>query len=156
MKATSDLQRYLNLKLAALGQPVNASAAEAELIEIARPLLRNFEIRDRLLRHQHCPADARIQSFLDEYLREVCPQGAPQLPSRTLVLDRPGLARLISLPPGVDEFRSPYLRSYRIKQGVLHNPVSDRRTTKGVFHIAEGGYPVPADKLAVPLRTFAA
>ena len=41
-------------------------------------------------------------------------------------------------------------------QGVLHNPRSDRRTTQGIFHIAEGGLPVPADKIAVPKRTFAA
>jgi hypothetical protein len=32
----------------------------------------------------------------------------------------------------------------------LHNPKSDRRTTLGIFHIAEGGLPVPDDKRAVP------
>jgi len=46
------------------------------------------------------------------------------------------------------------LQSYRVAQGILHNPKSDRRTTKGVFHIAEGGFPVPADKIAVPKRAF--
>jgi len=44
--------------------------------------------------------------------------------------------------------------SYRIAQGVLHNPAKDRRTTQGVFHVAEGGYPVPADKRAVPVEVF--
>ncbi len=39
-------------------------------------------------------------------------------------------------------------------QGVLHNPLNDRRTTQGIFHIAEGGFPVPADKRAVPNRTL--
>lgn len=156
IKANSDLLQYLNLKLAALGQPISAGAHDAELIEIARPLLRNFEIRDQLLRDHQCPADARIQTFLNDYLREVRPHGAARLPERTLVLDRPGLARLLSLPADSDEFQSPYLRSYRVQQGVLHNPVSDRRTTKGVFHIVEGGYPVPADKQAVPTQTFAA
>ena len=29
----------------------------------------------------------------------------------------------------------------RLPQGVLHNPRSDRRTTQGVFHVAEGGLP---------------
>jgi hypothetical protein len=43
-----------------------------------------------------------------------------------------------------------------VPQGVLHNPASDRRTTRGVFHIAEGGFPIPADKQAVPKKTFAA
>jgi hypothetical protein len=38
---------------------------------------------------------------------------------------------------------------------VLHNPASDRRTTKGSFHIAEGGLPIPGDKKAVPKATFA-
>ena len=55
-----------------------------------------------------------------------------------------------------DSFSSPYLDSYRLPQGVLHNPRSDRRTTQGLFHIAEGGLPVPADKAAVPKQAFAA
>ena len=41
-------------------------------------------------------------------------------------------------------------------QGVLHNPKSDKRTTQGIFHIVEGGLPVPADKSVVPKRAFAA
>ncbi|HXP88161.1 MAG TPA: hypothetical protein VN841_25750, partial [Bryobacteraceae bacterium] len=148
--------RYLNLKLAALGQPISQSTAEPQFLDIARPLLRNFENKDRLLRDHLCPADARIQTFLDGYLKDVCPQGVPRLPTRTFVLDRDGLARVMSLPPHAPSFSSPYLRSYRVPQGVLHNPHSDRRTTQGVFHIAEGGFPVPADKEAVPQRTFAA
>ncbi|MEO7653478.1 MAG: hypothetical protein ABIZ80_23715, partial [Bryobacteraceae bacterium] len=84
------------------------------------------------------------------------PEGAPRLPSSTFVLDRPGLARAMSLPPSADKFSSSYLESYRVPQGVLHNPRSDRRTTLGIFHIVEGGLPVPADKTAVPERTFAA
>ena len=39
---------------------------------------------------------------------------------------------------------------------MLHNPRSDKRTTQGLFHIAEGGFPVPADKAAVPKQAFAA
>jgi len=39
---------------------------------------------------------------------------------------------------------------------VLHNPRSDRRTTQGIFHIVEGGLPVPADKIGVPKQTFLA
>ena len=72
------------------------------------------------------------------------------------MLDRPGLARVMSLPPGADTLSSPYLKSYRVPQGILHNPKSDRRTTQGIFHIVEGGLPVPADKLAVPKKAFAA
>ena len=76
------------------------------------------------------------------------PPAFPRLPASTLVLDRPGLARVMSLPPDAASFSSPYVHSYRVPQGVLHNPHSDRRTTKGVFHIAEGGFPIPADKVA--------
>jgi hypothetical protein len=34
--------------------------------------------------------------------------------------------------------------------------VKDRRTTQGVFHVVEGGFPVPADKKETPRKTFAA
>ena len=151
-----ELAEYVQLKLAALGQPVAGNSSDARLLQLARPLLRNHHERERLLANFLCPADSRIQSFLDAYLADCCPGGAPRLPGSTFILDRAGLARTMSLPPAADSFSSPYLRSYRVPQGVLHNPTSDRRTTRGVFHIAEGGFPIPADKLAVPIQTFAA
>ncbi|MEW6678945.1 MAG: hypothetical protein AB1421_13575 [Pseudomonadota bacterium] len=55
-----------------------------------------------------------------------------------------------------DRFESPWITSYRVKQGVLHNPQKDRRTTEGVFHVVEGGLPIAWDKKAVPPATFAA
>ena len=87
--------------------------------------------------------------------RTVCPEGTPRLPYKTFVMDRPGLARTMSFAPDADFFSSPHLKSYRTQQGVLHNPTNDRRTTSGVFHIAEGGFPVPDDKIAVPKAVFA-
>jgi hypothetical protein len=147
----AELIRYINLKLAALGQPVSEATVDPHFLEIAGPLLRNHYQKDRLLGGRLCPVDTRIQVFLDRYLGE----GAPRLPGHTLVLDRPGLARVTSLPAGEDRIGSPYLQSYRVRQGVLHNPRSDRRTTQGIFHVAEDGLPVPADKIAVPKITFA-
>jgi hypothetical protein len=152
---TTELMWYLNLKLAALGQPTSDGTAELSFLQIAQPLLRSYETKDRLLRDHLCPADTRIQSFLNDYLGATCPD-VPRLPARTMVLDRAGLARVMSLPPDSAVFSSPFLRSYRVPQGILHNPHSDRRTTKGVFHIAEGGFPIPADKQPVPIQTFAA
>ncbi len=146
-----ELTGYINLKLAALGQPTNRATADPRFLDIAGPLLRNFYQKDLLLGDRLCPADARIQAFLDDYLGN-----APHLPARTFVLDRHGLARLLSFPPEAPSFSSPYVRSYRVAQGVLHNPKTDRRTTQGVFHVTEGGLPVPADKIAVPKHTFAA
>jgi len=151
-----DLVRYVNLKLAALGEPVSLATAEPAFMEIAGPLLRNHHQKDKLLGWPLCPVDKRIQTFLDRYLASTCPAGAPRLPARTFALDRPGLGRTLSLPAEGDRFVSPHLDSYRVEQGILHNPKSDRRTTQGVFHIAEGGLPVPENKQAVPVSTFAA
>jgi hypothetical protein len=155
-QATPELARYLDLKLAALGQPAAHTTTDPLLLETVAPLLRNYYQKDQLLGQYLCPADTRIQSFLDQCLREACPGGSPRLPTNTFVLDREGLARVMSLPPHRNTFSSPYLRSYRVLQGVLHNPLNDRRTTQGFFHIAEGGFPIPADKQAVPIQAFAA
>ena len=108
--------------------------------------------KDRLLGNYLCPVDQRIQRFLYDYLQEA---PVTKLPSRTFTLDRPGLARVLSLPVDRPEFSSDIINSYRVKQGVLHNPRSDRRTTQGIFHVTEGGLPIPDDKLAVPKLTFA-
>lgn len=149
-----DLLRYINLKLSALGLPVPEGTVDAAFMEIAAPLLKNHYQKNLLLGEQLCPADARIQAFLDAYLKEVAPGGAPRLPSTTFVLDRPGMARTMSLPVRGDTYASPFLKSYRVPQGVLNNPKADRRTTQGIFHIVEGGLPVPADKIEVPKIAF--
>ncbi|MFZ5894936.1 MAG: hypothetical protein ACOY0T_28005 [Myxococcota bacterium] len=153
--ARPELTRYIQLKLAALGESLESMKLDSEFMQLAEPLLRNHYEKDQLLGWQLCPADARIQSFLDAYLADVAPNGVPRLPQRTFVLDRAGIGRALSLPVSSSRFASPYLTSYRIAQGVLHNPKSDRRTTKGVFHVAEGGFPVPVDKQEVPKLTFA-
>jgi phosphoenolpyruvate carboxykinase (diphosphate) len=152
---TDELFRYIDLKLAALGLPVHARSADPSFLELAGPLLRNYHQKDQLLGDRLCPADARIQAYLDETLADVG-GGIPRLPASTFVLDRPGLARAMSLPAGRDLYTSPYLKSYRVAQGVLHNPKADRRTTVGIFHVVEGGLPVPADKLTVPKPAFLA
>src|ERR1700675_2462683 len=140
------LIQYINLKLAALGCPTCETGDNSQFEEMSALLAHQREI-NRLLANYLCPADNRIQTFLYDFLQE-----APlaRLPTRTFVLDRYGLARTLSLPPVRDSFASDIVNSYRVRQGVLHNPKSDRRTTEGIFHIAEGGLPVPADKVSVP------
>src|SRR5271163_4197506 len=81
-----ELIRYINLKLAALGQPTSRSTADPAFLEIAGPLLRNYHQKDQLLGDRLCPADTRVQSFLDSYLRDVCPKGAARLPVDSFVL----------------------------------------------------------------------
>src|SRR5882724_1025395 len=144
--------RYINLKLALLGFPTVAAGSDPEFDEMRAALLQHQRETDRLLADYLCPADQRIQVFLDEYLKGT--GQSIKLPGRTFVLDRYGLARALSLPPDRDEFISEHVRSYRVKQGVLHNPTADRRTTQGGFHIAEGGLGIPDDKRSVPKAVF--
>lgn len=144
------LLAYLNLKLREIGQPGVALPRESGLAEFADHFLSLSREKDRALDRHLCPADQRIQNFLIGLLGEA----APRLPGTTLVLDRPGLARALSLPPERDQHHSSILASYRARQGVLHNPRSDRRTTQGIFHVAEGGLPIPNDKKAVPAAVF--
>ncbi|HXA56352.1 MAG TPA: hypothetical protein VNU84_02870 [Candidatus Acidoferrum sp.] len=156
LASETELIRYIRLKLAACGWPATAPAGDGDFLEIARPLLRNYHQKSLMLGDHLCPVDQRIQGFLDRYLKQECPEGAPRLPASTFLLDRPGLARVMSLPVEADHLSSPYLKSYRVPQGILHNPKSDRRTTQGIFHIVEDGLSIPADKLAVPKKAFAA
>jgi phosphoenolpyruvate carboxykinase (diphosphate) len=149
------LHRHLNLKLAELGLPPVPLAGETAGLDdsLAHFIAHNRE-KDRLLARYACPVDKRINDFLHDYLCDaVVP---PELPRITLTLDRYGLARALSLPPDRDEVVTPMLRSYRLHNGILHNPKSDRRTTAGIFHVTEGGLPIPDDKKAVPKEVFAA
>ncbi len=143
----------INLRLAQLGLPRPEGFEQTEAARLAAPIIARQRELNRRLANRYCSADQRIQDFLDAYLADTGEQ--PTLPRRTFVLDEPGLARTLSLPFDSDEVISPRLSSYRVANGVLHNPSSDRRTTAGVFHIAEGGLPIPDDKIAVPKAVFA-
>ncbi len=145
--------RHVNLKLAALGCPTCQTQNQEEFQEIAGAILAHHLEGNPAGARRVCPADERIHAFLDSYLGA---EGAGlRLPAETFVLDRHGLARTLSLPAQKDEFSSDIIYSYRVRQGVLHNPKSDRRTTQGIFHVTEGGLPIPDDKLGAPKRTFA-
>ena len=145
--ATS-LSAAIALRLALLGL---ADPSDAD--PLVGPLVARQQELNRRLDYRPCAADQRIQHFLDAYLADAGVR--PQLPRSTVTLDIAGLARELSLPKDADEFHSDLLSSYRLVNGVLHNPANDRRTTAGVFHVAEGGMPIPDDKLAVPKPVFA-
>ncbi|UOA09268.1 hypothetical protein [Methylobacter sp. S3L5C] len=153
-KQLEELQ-HINLQLAALDQPVCEVEGDQQYLKIADGLLKNYSQQRRLLANYRCPADQRIQDFLNAYLHENGIDAFFRIPGETFVLERKGLARELSLPFQYNEFHSAYIDSYRIQQGVLHNPQNDRRTTKGVFHIVAGGLPVPADKNEVPVVAYA-
>ena len=148
------LTRQVHLQLIANGlTPVTGAF---EVLAESQGLLDQFLERGRLLADQRCPADQRIEAFLASYFRDTTIPWPLRLPDQTLVLHRHGLAKELSLPERGDEFASELLTSFRVRNGVLHNPKSDRRTTEGTFHVAEGGLPVPGDKKSVPKEVFAA
>jgi len=147
------LHRSIVVKLAAQGFEVPAAAEEGSIIELAGDLFQRYAEQSRQLTGQLAPVDARIQAFLDQMLAST--GETIQLPSQTLLLDRYGLARALSLPAGGRQYHNSEVSSYHLSNGVLHNPVNDRRTTQGVFHVAEVGLPVPGDKVGVPLVAFA-
>lgn len=147
--------QYINLKLAALGYPYYQDERTAQFLEFATPLLDNFREKSRLLSEHLSPIAQRIQDFIDDYLAEIPGYKSIAMPQHTLVLDSHGLARNMSLPPNVDVYETDIVKTYRTLQGVVHNPKSDKRTTKGVFHVCEGGLPIADDKKAVPKLTFA-
>ena len=147
------LRHAINLRLALLGLPTVTDEQSSGWTEMAAPIFARHRETTRQLVDPLCPVDHRIQSWLEHYLSDIGP--SPRLPARSFILDEPGLSRALSLPAHGDDCSSSLLKSYRLRQGVLHNPASDRRTTQGVFHVAEGGLPIPDDKRAVPKRTFA-
>ncbi|AWI10478.1 hypothetical protein [Ereboglobus luteus] len=148
---SNQLHHAINLRLSLLGCPP-VDEADIAMTDLAAPIVARFRETTRQISDPLSPVDHRIQAWLDSYLSDV--GGVPKLPNRTFILDQPGLARALSLPADGDEFSSPLVKSYRVRQGVLHNPANDRRTTKGVFHVAEGGLPIPDDKFAVPKSVF--
>lgn len=149
-----ELLRYINLKLAANGLPIVQAAGGTELVSLASGLLTNFREKTRLLDDHRCPIDERIEAYLNNHFADLKLEQPLRVPGRALVLDRHGLARELSLPADGNEFENELVHSYRVRNGVLHNPRSDRRTTVGTFHVCEGGLPIPGDKRAVPRMTF--
>lgn len=145
---------HINLQLAALDQPFYRETDGHDYMGVADDLLRNYRQQKKLLTRYRCPVDYRIEDFLNTYLTRNGIKAGVSLPGSTFVLDKPHLAHEISLPADGNHYRSNHIQSYRLVQGILNNPAKDRRTTAGVFHIVEGGLPIPAGKKAVPASVY--
>lgn len=153
-----DRIQYINFKLASLGLPIYHSnntndESDTYFIDLFEDIIKDYKEKTRMVDLHEVGIYKRINQFFHTYFADspIQPEGLEQ----TLTLDHYGLAREMSLPPDGNTFRNEYIDSYRIKQGILNNPKNDRRTTKGSFHIAEGGLAIPYDKKAVPKETFA-
>jgi hypothetical protein len=152
-----DIVQFINLRLASLGQPTFKDKPESidkfldpKFEELTSGLVKSLQEKSRLLSNHLSPVDSRIQEFLDDYLKDVSFDKSIKLPNNTLVLSKKGQAREASLPPDGNSFKSNLVTTNRVKQGILNNPLHDKRTTKGTFHIVEGPLPVPLDKFEVP------
>ena len=116
--------QYLNLQLAALGQPVYKDDENSE-IKLCNPefqsltddLVKSFREKNRLLSKHYAPADARIQSFIDAYLEDVKIDKSIKLPNDTLVLRKKGHARELSLPANGNSFQTDLVTSTRTPEG---------------------------------------
>ena len=161
-QSRKDTIQYLNLQLASLGQPLfhddendTEKYCNPKLQQLTSSFTKGFREKSRLLSQHQSPVATRIQDFLHDYLKDIAFINEIEVPNNTLVLNQKGHAREISLPPNASSFKSENITSHRIKQGILNNPIHDKRTTKGTFHIVEGVLPVPLDKKEVPKVTFA-
>ncbi len=156
-KLKKDIVQSINLKLASIGQPTftdekgsKETFCDPKFEELTSGLIKSIREKSRLLANHQSPADARIQNFINDYLKDVSFDKPYLLPNDTLILSKKGQAREASLPPDGNSFQSDLVNSKRLKQGILNNPLHDKRTTKGTFHIVEGDLPVPLDKKEVP------
>ncbi|MBR0599372.1 hypothetical protein [Sinanaerobacter chloroacetimidivorans] len=152
-----DRIQYINFKLASLGLPIYRSSDTQDetntyFIDLLEDIIKDYKEKKRMVDVNEVGIYKRINQFFSQYFQDS--PNPPKAVGDSLTLDHYGLAREMSLPPDGNTFSNEYISSYRIKQGVLHNPRNDRRTTEGSFHIVEGGLPIPYDKKAVPKQTF--
>ncbi|MBN1111906.1 MAG: hypothetical protein JXA53_03200, partial [Bacteroidales bacterium] len=74
-----DLIRYINMKLASMGQPIfegmsfdKSNMSEKDFVSLSQSLLDNYREKMRLLSTEIInPADQRIQTFIDNYLKDL-------------------------------------------------------------------------------------
>ena len=113
------LQRIIQIKLAAQGYEVPTNETDAQILDVAGDLFRSHLSESHL-----SPIDERIQAFLDDVLSKTGENF--KLPSKTLAVDRYGLARELSFPEGQNEYHNSEIDSYRLsKNGVLVSTILD-------------------------------
>ena len=123
---SASLRRIITVKLAAAGfdvksapppgpNTISGSTSSEDLLNVTADLFRVYREQSRLLESHLCPVDQRIQDFLNDALAG-CGETV-NLPSKTVVVDRYGLARELSFPDDADEFFNSEISSYRLSKG---------------------------------------
>ena len=99
-----------------------------------------------------CPPGTRLVNLINHHFAEFPEQLKQVSFPDALVLSSHGLARSLS-PKRSNMSEGEICKSHRLaNQGVLHNPINDKRTTEGSFHVSEGG--ITADKYRMPKQVF--
>src|SRR5690554_8172893 len=90
-KGRREMIQYINLQLAALGQPIFTGETEEEekltsarFISLTEGLVNSFREKSRLLTGHLSPADTRIQNFVNDYLKDLSFNKVYKLPDSTL------------------------------------------------------------------------
>lgn len=148
------LRSYMAFQLASAGLPVPNTGDVDPMASFSAGIFETLREKNRLLSSHRAPIDQRVEAFLQNYFGDEVGEDPMRLPDRALVLDRHGMARELSLPADGMQYKSSLVSSHRCINGVLNNPVADRRTTAGTFHVVEGGLPIADDKRAVPKNVF--
>ena len=78
------------LQLAALGHKCQMGA-DRSYLKMAEGLLKNYSEHRRLLADYRCPADQRIQQYLNNYFKRNNVEMDVRLPGETFTLNEPGL-----------------------------------------------------------------
>src|SRR5436309_15662312 len=90
------------LKLAAMGVRIPPGAGDEDVLHLAGDLFARYREQTRLLSEHLCPADQRIQHYIDGLLTAAVFPEPVRLPGETLILDHYGLARELPLPIDAD------------------------------------------------------
>src|SRR3954453_5397356 len=104
--------RSIRLKLAALGVPVPVGTGDQGLLVLAGALFARYREQSRLLSEHLCPADRRIQDYIDGLLQTDGFPDPVRLPGETLILDHYGLSRELSLPIDGEAWHNELVSSY--------------------------------------------
>ena len=116
------LRSYIAFQMASAGLAPPSHDASDEMASFSVGILESLREKNHLLTEYRAPIDQRIEDFLNHHFHEILGENALRLPSRSLTLDRHGMARELSLPIGGHQFQNELVSSYRCFNGVLKTP----------------------------------
>ena len=142
------LRSYIAFQMASAGlSPPDAATNADSMATFSAGILESLREKNRLLAEHRAPIDSRIESFLNRYFAAEVDSDPLRLPSRSLTLDRHGMARELSLPVNGQSFKNELVESYRCLNGVLNNPGPIVARPRAHFMLSKAGcrFPVTSE-----------